>query len=61
MVETESIDDIWLHPEAATIHLVMDNLNIPRRKSLTDFYGPDVGSEIWDRFTIHYTPPMEAG
>ena len=44
------------YPEAATIHLVMDNLNIHRRKSLTDFYGPDVGSEIWDRFTIHYTP-----
>ena len=44
------------HPEAETIHLVMDNLNIHRRKSLTDFYGPDVGSEIWDRFTIHYTP-----
>ena len=44
------------YPEAETIHLVMDNLNIHRRKSLTDFYGPDVGSEIWDRFTIHYTP-----
>ena len=39
------------YPEAETIHLVMDNLNIHRRKSLTDFYGPDVGSEIWDRFT----------
>lgn len=44
------------YPEAETIHLVMDNLNIHRRKSLTDFYGLDVGSEIWDRFTIHYTP-----
>ena len=34
----------------------MDNLNIHRRKSLTDLYGTEVGGEIWDRFTIHYTP-----
>ena len=44
------------YPEAATIHLVMDNLNIHRRKSLTDLYGAEVGGEIWDRFTVHYTP-----
>ena len=44
------------YPEAETIHLVMDNLNIHRRKSLTDLYGAEVGGEIWDRFTIHYTP-----
>ena len=44
------------YPEAETIHLVMDNLNIHRRKSLTDLYGAEVGSEIWDRFTVHYTP-----
>ena len=44
------------YPEAETIHLVMDNLNIHRRKSLTDLYGPEVGGEIWDRFTVHYTP-----
>jgi len=44
------------YPDADTIHLVMDNLNIHRRKSLTDLYGPQVGSEIWDRFTVHYTP-----
>jgi hypothetical protein len=44
------------YPEAQTIHLVMDNLNIHRRKSLTDLYGTEVGGEIWDRFTIHYTP-----
>jgi hypothetical protein len=42
--------------EAKTIHLVMDNLNIHRRKSLTDVFGVEVGSEIWDRFTVHYTP-----
>src|SRR5713101_7131897 len=44
------------YPEAETIHLVMDNLNIHRRKSLTDLFGVEVGSEIWDRFTVHYTP-----
>ena len=44
------------YPEAETIHLVMDNLNIHHRKSLTDFYGAKVGAEIWDSFTVHYTP-----
>src|SRR2546423_3252222 len=44
------------YPEAETIHLVMDNLNIHRRKSLTDLYGAEVGGEIRDRFTVHYTP-----
>jgi hypothetical protein len=44
------------YPEAKTIHLVMDNLNIHRRKSLTDVFGDEVGNEIWDRFTVHLTP-----
>jgi hypothetical protein len=44
------------YPEAKTIHLVMDNLNIHRRKSLTDTFGVETGSEIWDRFTVHFTP-----
>lgn len=44
------------YPEAETIHLVMDNLNIHRRKALTDAFGVDVGNEIWNRFTVHYTP-----
>jgi hypothetical protein len=44
------------YPDAETIHLVMDNLNIHRRKSLTDVFGVEIGSEIWDRFTVHYTP-----
>jgi len=34
----------------------MDNLNIHRRKSLTDLLGDEVGSQIWNRFTVHYTP-----
>jgi hypothetical protein len=34
------------YPEADTIHLVMDNLNIHCRKSLTDAFGAEVGNEI---------------
>ena len=44
------------YPEAATIQLVMDNLNIHCRKSLTDVFGMETGAEIWDRFTVHFTP-----
>jgi hypothetical protein len=39
------------YPAAETIHLVMDNLNIHRRKSLTGAFGLELGSEIWDRFS----------
>jgi hypothetical protein len=34
----------------------MDNLNIHRKKPLTEFYGAEFGGEIWDRFTVHHTP-----
>ena len=44
------------YPEAETIHLVLDNLNIHRRKALTDVFGPEMADEVWNRFTIHYTP-----
>lgn len=44
------------YPDTETIHLVLDNLNTHREKSLTDYYGQKRGHEIWDRFTIHYTP-----
>lgn len=44
------------YPEAKTIHLVMDNLNIHGRKSLTDALGEKTGGEVWDRFTVHHTP-----
>ena len=43
------------YPEAKTIHLVMDNLNIHRRKALADVFGAEM-AEVWDRFTVHYTP-----
>jgi hypothetical protein len=49
--------DLALHyPAARTIHLVVDNLNIHRRKSLTDLLGEQVGKEVWGCFTVHYTP-----
>lgn len=44
------------YQDARTIHLVMDNLNIHRRKSLTNLLGEEVGGQVWDRFTVHYTP-----
>jgi hypothetical protein len=44
------------YPQARTIHLVMDNLNIHRLKPLTDLLGAEIGSEVWDRFTVHYSP-----
>ena len=44
------------YPQAETIHLVMDNLNIHCRKSLADLYGAEMADEVWDRFTVHFTP-----
>src|SRR5664280_3425619 len=44
------------YPTVQTIHLVVDNLNIHCRKSLTDHYGEIPGTNLWNRFTVHYTP-----
>jgi transposase len=44
------------YPNADTIHLVMDNLNIHGPKSLTDHFGKEKGTELWNRLTVHYTP-----
>ena len=44
------------YSEVKTIHLVMDNLNIHSRKSLTDVFGAEMGAEVWSRFTVHHTP-----
>ena len=44
------------YPQAKTIHLVLDNLNIHRRKSLNRAFGLEMGGEVWERFTVHYTP-----
>jgi hypothetical protein len=34
----------------------MDYLNIHCRKSLVDSFGEQLGGDLWDRFTVHYTP-----
>jgi len=44
------------YPFARTIHLVMDNLNIHCRKTLTDQFGEQWGEYLWGRLTVHYTP-----
>jgi DDE superfamily endonuclease len=44
------------YPAAKTIHLVMDNLSSHRPKSLAAVFGAEMAAEVWDRFTIHYTP-----
>jgi DDE superfamily endonuclease len=44
------------YAETKTIHLVTDNLNIHRRKSLADVFGAEMAAEVWSRFTVHYTP-----
>jgi hypothetical protein len=44
------------YPLSRTIHLVVDNLNIHCRKSLTNHFGAELGTLLWSRFTVHYTP-----
>jgi hypothetical protein len=34
----------------------MDNLNIHRKKSLTDHLGPAQADYLWSRLKVHYTP-----
>jgi hypothetical protein len=31
----------------------VDNLNIHRKKSLTDLLAHEFGTEVWNRFTVH--------
>jgi hypothetical protein len=44
------------YPAAKTIHLVMDNLSSHSQKSLATVFGAEMAAEVWDRFTVHYTP-----
>jgi hypothetical protein len=49
--------ELALHySEAETVHLVMDNLSSHRQKSLTDLLGAEMAREVWNCFTVHYTP-----
>lgn len=47
---------VQAYPFARKIHLVMDNLNIHCRKSLTDHFGKQRGNYLWGRLEVHYTP-----
>ena len=49
---------IGSYPFARTIHLVMDNLNIHCRKTLTDHFGEEWGGYLWNRLTIHPFHPI---
>jgi DDE superfamily endonuclease len=44
------------YPLARTIHLVVDNLNIHCKKSLTDRWEDELGAALWHRLTVHHTP-----
>jgi transposase len=50
------VEIVARYPQARTIHLVLDNLNTHQRESLTQRYGEKLGSLLWERFTVHYTP-----
>jgi len=47
---------VGAYPRARVIHLVMDNLNIHCKKSLTDTFGPREGRRLWRRLRVHFTP-----
>ena len=44
------------YANARRIHIILDNLNTHRLKSLTDAYGDAEGRRLWRRFVIHHTP-----
>src|ERR1039458_1181617 len=50
------VEIVACYPEADTIHLVMDNLSSHNRKALVDRFWERIGSLLWERFTLHYTP-----
>ena len=44
------------YPRADTIHIVLDNLSTHFESSLLRQYGHVRGTQLWNRFTVHYTP-----
>jgi transposase len=44
------------YPRVQTIHLVMDNLNTHKEKSLVQYFGESKGKKLWAKLTPHYTP-----
>ncbi len=51
----KDLSDIY-YPEAKTIRLVMDNLNIHKLSILYRYYPPEESRRIIKRFEVHYTP-----
>jgi hypothetical protein len=49
------------YPFTEVIHLVLDNIDIHCRKSLTDHLGKIEGEYLWGRLKIHDTPNMAVG
>jgi len=45
-----------VHPDAAAIVLVMDNLNTHKKASLYEAFEPAEAKRIADKLEIHYTP-----
>jgi DDE superfamily endonuclease len=45
-----------LHPDAAKVVLVMDNLNTPKRASLYEAFPPEQARRIAERLEVHHTP-----
>ena len=45
-----------LHPDAATIVLVLDNLNTHKLASLYEAFPPEQARRLAERFEVHYTP-----
>ena len=44
------------YPEATTVHLVVDNLNIHTATAFYKTFPPDEAKALMDRLTFHYTP-----
>ena len=44
------------YPTAKAIHLLIDNLNIHSQTSLAEAFGAEMAAEVWDRFTVRYSP-----
>ena len=43
-------------PEADTVHLAMGNLSRHSRRSPAGAFGEELGGQIWNSFTAHFTP-----
>ncbi len=41
------------YPQAATIHLVMDNISSHTRKAVVNQFGDQIGGCLWDCFSVH--------